>query len=253
MDDPAGTPVSRKSTRAELLSHPPLVPTAEKTGAYTAVSGDLVICDTSGGAFTVTLPAAPRKGDRVGVSLRLAGNNLTVGRNGNTIDGAAADLTLSAANTSRTVQYDGSGWRTTEASGLSVLASAFALTTTNTFQDTGLEVTLPAAGTWDLNFSPRAVVQVSGGDGWISVRLYDETAAAVVSDSTRLMYYVASGITDLKQLHVAFSHPVTVTAASTIRLEAVRGNGSGTPSWSLSQIDSNADGRTTLSYVRMSK
>lgn len=49
---------------------PTLTPTATKTSAYTAVAGDLVIGDASGGAFVVTLPAAAtgnllaiRKGD----------------------------------------------------------------------------------------------------------------------------------------------------------------------------------------------
>lgn len=47
-----------------------LVTTANKTGAYTAASGDMVPCDATSGAFTVTLPAAAagllvgvRKGD----------------------------------------------------------------------------------------------------------------------------------------------------------------------------------------------
>jgi hypothetical protein len=35
-----------------------LTPTATKTSGYTAVSGDLVPCDASGGGFTVTLPVA---------------------------------------------------------------------------------------------------------------------------------------------------------------------------------------------------
>lgn len=35
-----------------------LTPTATKTANYTAVSGDLVLCDASGGAFNVTLPTA---------------------------------------------------------------------------------------------------------------------------------------------------------------------------------------------------
>lgn len=35
-----------------------LTPTAVKTGAYTAVNGELVLCDPSGGTFAVTLPAA---------------------------------------------------------------------------------------------------------------------------------------------------------------------------------------------------
>ena len=37
----------------------------EKTGTYTAFAGDNIFADTSGGAFTVTLPASPSQGDTV--------------------------------------------------------------------------------------------------------------------------------------------------------------------------------------------
>ncbi len=45
-----------------------LVPTATKTGTYTAALGDLVITDASGGAFNVTLPAATGTGKPVAVA-----------------------------------------------------------------------------------------------------------------------------------------------------------------------------------------
>ena len=37
----------------------------EKTGTYTAFAGDNIFADTSGGAFTITLPASPVQGDTV--------------------------------------------------------------------------------------------------------------------------------------------------------------------------------------------
>lgn len=40
-----------------------------KTANYTALAGDLVSCDNSGGPFTVSLPAAPASGDAVAVSI----------------------------------------------------------------------------------------------------------------------------------------------------------------------------------------
>jgi hypothetical protein len=70
--------------------------TIEKTSAYTAEQGDEVMCDTATtSAFTVTLPASPTNGTRVRVidsASNWATANLTVGRNGNTIRGSAADL-----------------------------------------------------------------------------------------------------------------------------------------------------------------
>ena len=73
---------------------------ALKTGAYTAVAGDGVMVDTSSSAITINLPPhspAPSVGDFVRVldaTGNAATNNITVARNGNNIQGAAADLTI---------------------------------------------------------------------------------------------------------------------------------------------------------------
>ena len=75
---------------------------ALKTGAYTAVAGDGVMVDTSV-AVTITLPISsgpPSLGDFVRVldaTGNAATNNITVARNGNNIQGAAADLTIATA------------------------------------------------------------------------------------------------------------------------------------------------------------
>lgn len=72
---------------------------ALKTAAYTAVAGDGVMVDTSV-AVTITLPISsgpPSLGDFVRVldaTGNAATNNITVARNGNNIQGAAADLTI---------------------------------------------------------------------------------------------------------------------------------------------------------------
>lgn len=65
-----------------------------KTANYTAVAGDKIAADLSGGSFTITLPASPSDGDFVDIILPSAIENaktLTVARNGNNIDGAASD------------------------------------------------------------------------------------------------------------------------------------------------------------------
>jgi len=59
-----------------------LVPTALKTTNYTAAAGEEVVCDTSGGAFTVTFPTAPANNTVVGVKLVTTGNTLTVALGG---------------------------------------------------------------------------------------------------------------------------------------------------------------------------
>ena len=71
---------------------------ALKTGDYTAVAGDGVMVDTSSTAITITLPASGTLGDFVRIldaTGNAATNNITVARNGNNIQGAASDLTIS--------------------------------------------------------------------------------------------------------------------------------------------------------------
>lgn len=66
----AGTGTLRGLTYADIANTPaPLVPTPVKTGAYNANVADMVVCDVSGGSFTVTLPTAPVDGSVVGVAV----------------------------------------------------------------------------------------------------------------------------------------------------------------------------------------
>ena len=84
-----------------------------KTANYTAANNEGVLADTSGGAFTVTLPATPTVGSQVVVADAGAAwgtNNLTVGRNGSTIGGLAQDLVCDITGVSVQLVYDGSTW-----------------------------------------------------------------------------------------------------------------------------------------------
>jgi hypothetical protein len=87
--------------------------TSVKTANYTAAANDGVQTNTSGGVFTVTLPASPTVGDQVIVtdsSGSWATNNLTVGRNGSTIEGAAEDLICNISSVSVQFVYSGTTW-----------------------------------------------------------------------------------------------------------------------------------------------
>jgi len=88
-------------------------PFASKTANYTAAANEAVLTDTTGGTFTVTLPASPLTGSVV-VVLDAGGdwgtNNLTIGRNGSTISGVAEDLTCDIAGASVQLVYDGTTW-----------------------------------------------------------------------------------------------------------------------------------------------
>ena len=73
--------------------------TTVKTTGFTAVAGEGYFCNTSGGAFTVTLPASPSAGDVVAIkdyANTFDTENLTLGRNGSAIGGdSTTDGTLS--------------------------------------------------------------------------------------------------------------------------------------------------------------
>jgi hypothetical protein len=85
-----------------------------KTANYTASSGQGILADTSGGAFTVTLPASPSTGDQVVVAdsgNSFATNRLTVARNSSTIADSAEDLVLDINDVLVDFIYDGSTWQ----------------------------------------------------------------------------------------------------------------------------------------------
>jgi len=89
---------------------------AIKTANYTASNGDHLFSDTNSSAFTITLPSSPSIGDTVVIN-DLAGtfdsNNLTIGRNGQNINGTASDLICDIENATYTFVFSNStyGWK----------------------------------------------------------------------------------------------------------------------------------------------
>jgi len=86
------------------------------TSSYTASASQTLWCNTSGGAFNVTLPASPSKGDTIkffDVGNTFDTQNLTVVRNGQNIMGAADNLTVNTEGAAfELVYYDSTyGWR----------------------------------------------------------------------------------------------------------------------------------------------
>jgi hypothetical protein len=93
--------------------------TSIKTANFTAASGEGYFCDTSSGAFTLTLPSSPSVGDIVALkdyASNFATANLTIGRGGSNLNGAASDFTADTNNLSLTLVYADAtkGWLSVE-------------------------------------------------------------------------------------------------------------------------------------------
>lgn len=87
-----------------------------RTANYTAVAGDRINANTSGGAFTITLPATPANYTEVTLADHAGtweSNNLTVARNGSNINGGTANLTCDIAAKQILLRFEGAtiGWR----------------------------------------------------------------------------------------------------------------------------------------------
>lgn len=135
-------------------------------------------------------------------------------------------------------------------SGSSYLTSDFNITgLTTVFQDTGLSVSLPGAGTYLLQADVRfRLLMASGTGASIEVKLYNSTDSADVSNSIRRCAYT-TGTVQI-QATAPLSVIVTVTASKTIKLYAAR-----TFDGTLTSSDiagSATTGLSALSYIRIS-
>ena len=89
--------------------------TSTQSTNFTASAGNQYFIDTSGGAFTLTLPSSAIIGDEIRV-LDAAGtfdtNNLTIGRNSHKIQRDASDLTVTTEGAAFALVYHNStnGW-----------------------------------------------------------------------------------------------------------------------------------------------
>jgi len=176
-----------------------------KTGAYTAVSGQGVQTNTSGGAFAVTLPATPATGEQVVVTDAndtWATNNLTVIRNGSTIEGLAEDLTCDISGASVQLVYTGTTWQvyaqigatsgavlTSASIGVTVQGYDADLQAIGDLAGTSGLLQKTAANTWTLNgtaYAPLASPTFSGtvSDGLGKLRAIPQTGAAKTSSYT---------------------------------------------------------------------
>jgi len=114
-----------------------------KTATFSAVSGNGYFCNTTGGAFNITLPSGPSAGDIVALK-DYAGtfnnNNLTIDRNGSNLNANAANRVLDTNNLSMTLVYvDGTqGWVPVE-EGNGYIGENFMVATGGTITNSGCD------------------------------------------------------------------------------------------------------------------
>ncbi len=90
-------------------------PWTRVTSNYTATSNQQIIADTSTGAFTITLPSSPSTGNVVKITdgYDWSANNLTLDRNGSTIETTSENLVLNIKGVTVELIYDGGTWQVT--------------------------------------------------------------------------------------------------------------------------------------------
>jgi hypothetical protein len=110
-----------------------LTATGLKSTSYTAVVGEYIPVNANASTVTITLPAAPNNGSRVGVKLiqTTGSNTCIINRSGSDVfnqASGAVTYTLTAAGTGATFQYDAttSIWYVTDATPLSSLSGNYA-------------------------------------------------------------------------------------------------------------------------------
>ena len=96
-----------------------LSPWTYVTSYYLASNASRIIADTTAGGFTIDLPAAPVTGTYVVITDGggWALNNLTIGRNGSTVEGNVADVLVNQSGITIELIYSESTWQVTATTG----------------------------------------------------------------------------------------------------------------------------------------
>jgi len=93
----------------------------------------------------------------------------------------------------------------------SVLPTTFTSTTSPSYQDTGLDVTLPEPGTYIIHCDLR-IATSSTASTYATVQLYNETTSTEVTDSHRISGYPTAS----NQTTITLTEVVTTTTADNV-------------------------------------
>jgi hypothetical protein len=135
----------------------------------------------------------------------------------------------------------------TATTGCASLATAQYDLSGSAYEDVGLSLPLPGAGTYWVAGEVRTFVQTSASPpGYTTLKLYNSTDAADVANSERFgaVDYTNNGAS----VTVAIGEFVSVAGAKTVKVYAKRNAG---PTYTSSGVVSSADGRSRLCYLKV--
>ncbi|TXH11816.1 MAG: hypothetical protein E6R03_13925 [Hyphomicrobiaceae bacterium] len=138
----------------------------------------------------------------------------------------------------------------TSSAGISVLGSTYTITADNgAYEDTGLSVTLPSAGTYVIWYTARTNVVAAGAAGaFIEVELYNSTDGSALANSEEIGAY-ASTVTASYYGTPHLTTTASVVASKVIKLYAKSVAPSSTTTRT---VNSDTNGRTNLGYMKIS-
>ena len=177
-----------------------------KSTTYTAVNNDGIIANTSGGSFTVTLPASPSTGSYV---VFLDGNSsfatypLTVDGNGNNIADSYSTATLNITNSKVEFIYNGSTWEIATSTGTRGYSGSV-----------GYSGSLGYTGSQGYTGSASTVIGYTGSKGDIG---YTGSIPAAITATSLALGGATLGTNNLAVTGTsAFSNTVTISGATTL-------------------------------------
>lgn len=192
MDFGPSTPADGSVTKAKFSADALNLTVSTKSANYTLVAADeMILADASGGAFTLTLPAAASHSGRRYVIKKIDSNltnGVTIDGNGaETIDGATTKV-LRTLNEAIVIVSDGTNWRVVDRK-TSTPWTAYSLTI-------GADTTAPTLGTTSVNTAmwkregdsikiKYSVMQTTVGVGGSGIYLFP-LPAGIVIDTTKL-------------------------------------------------------------------
>lgn len=130
----------------------------------------------------------------------------------------------------------------------SLSTAQYDITTTNTYEDIGLSVGLPSAGTYLVSAEVRTFCQTSASPpGYVTCKLYNSTDAADVTNSERFgaVDYTNNGSTDTLPIREL----ITIAASKTIKVYCKTNSG---PTFVNRGAASGSIGRSRISYLKLS-